>query len=338
MQQLVQLHKPLIDLLQKGKNLLAFSAGVDSSALFFILKTNAIEFDLAMVDYNIRAQSKEEVKYAQKLALKYDKTLYLHSCKLDNSNFEHNARLMRYTFFTSIIDEQGYDNLITAHQLNDKLEWFLMQLGKGSGLVELLGMQEVEIDEKFNKIKPLLHVSKLELQNFLDKNDIEYFFDKSNNSKKYLRNRIRSEYATSFVNEFRDGVKNSFEYLQNDKDILLPNDKINIKKLFILKRNKVDLKNIRQIDKVAKRLGILMSKAQREEIIKTQDCVVGRKISVVFVKDLIYISPFYKAVSMPKKFKELCRVKKIPSKIRPYIYKEDIDFIFLNSQVQTLLS
>ncbi|MCF6172420.1 MAG: hypothetical protein L3J44_01310 [Campylobacteraceae bacterium] len=81
-----------------------------------------------------------------------------------------------------------------------------------------------------------------------------------------------------------------------------------------------------------------MSKAQRDEIIKTKDCVVSGKIAIVFSKDLIYIAPFHEVPSMPKKFKELCRVKKIPSKVRPYIYEEEIDFTFLSSQVQKLLS
>jgi len=49
------------NLIKTNKNLLAFSAGVDSSALFFILKQNNIDFDIAIVDYNLRAQSKDEV-------------------------------------------------------------------------------------------------------------------------------------------------------------------------------------------------------------------------------------------------------------------------------------
>ncbi len=337
MQQLPQLHKYTVDLLQKRKNLLAFSAGVDSSALFFILKDNQIDFDLAMVDYNIRAQSKDEIQYAKELCKKYNKVFYLHSCKLENSNFEHIARNERYDFFDKILNKYNYDSLITAHQLNDKLEWFLMQLSRGSGLVELLGMQEIELGTKFDKIKPLLHISKLELQNFLIKNSIKSFFDKSNASSKYFRNQIRDKYATSFVDEFTKGLKNSFKYLQNDKNLLLLENEKKIKELFIIKRDREDLRNIRQIDKIVKKLSILMSKTQRDEVIRTKNCVVSRKIAVVFTKELIYIAPFCKT-DMPKKIKELCRIEKIPTKIRPYIYKEDIDIIFLKSQVQKLLS
>lgn len=325
MQQLVQLHKTTISLLKKGKNLLAFSAGVDSSALFFILKGYNIEFDLAMVDYNTREQSKQEVIYAKELSEKYNKRLFLHSCKLGNSNFEYNARVERYDFFKEIISKNSYDNLITAHQLNDKMEWFLMQLGRGSGLVELLGMQEIELDKKYTKIKPLLHVSKEELIDFLDANQIKYFFDKSNESHKYFRNQIRSKYADSFVKNFKNGLKNSFDYLQKDKELLLPNNKKRVKELFILKRDDRELINIRQIDRVVKEMGILMSKSQRDEVIRTKNCVISDKIAISFTANHIYISPYCKT-SMPKKFKELCRINKLPSKIRPYIYKNSIAF------------
>ena len=54
--------------LHNKKNLLAFSTGVDSSALFFLLIENNIHFDIAIVDYNTREQSKAELAHAKKMA------------------------------------------------------------------------------------------------------------------------------------------------------------------------------------------------------------------------------------------------------------------------------
>ncbi len=45
--------------IKNQKNLLAFSAGVDSSALFFLLLEENIPLDIAIFDYNVREQSKE---------------------------------------------------------------------------------------------------------------------------------------------------------------------------------------------------------------------------------------------------------------------------------------
>jgi len=337
LQPLPNLHETTLSLLKRGKNLLAFSGGVDSSALFFILKDHNVPFDLAMVDYNKREQSKQEVAYAKALCLAYDKTLFLHTCHLEDANFEDHARAERYGFFKKIIKANHYSNLITAHQLNDKLEWLLMQLGKGSGLVEMLGFDERQTRDAFQIIRPLSHISKQTLLDFLHANRIQYFQDESNQSDDYTRNRIRHNYATTFVEEFEKGLAKSFEYLKNDAHLLTPHHYQNIKDVYICKRDSEDLKNIRQIDLILKKLGILMSSAQRVEVIRTKECVVSHKIAVVFDDALIYIAPF-QTHTMPKDFKELCRIHKIPPKIRAYLYTQDIKVTSLVALSYKLLS
>ena len=85
--------------IKNNKNLLAFSGGVDSSALFFLLLNHKIDFDIAIVNYNTREQSKDEIEYASFLAKKYDKKIFIKDIKLEtSSNFEKNARDTRYIF------------------------------------------------------------------------------------------------------------------------------------------------------------------------------------------------------------------------------------------------
>ena len=207
--------------IRNQKNLLAFSAGVDSSALFFLLLENNIPFDIAIVNYNLRAQSKEEISYAKELSHTYKKEIFIYETKLDsNSNFEKNARDIRYAFFEKIIKEHHYANLITAHQLNDKLEWFMMQLSKGAGLVELIGFNEFEHKESYQIYKPLLTISKNELEEYLLKNNHKYFVDQSNFDEKYKRNFFRHNFSDKLINNFTKGIKKSFEYLQKDLDSL----------------------------------------------------------------------------------------------------------------------
>ena len=126
--------------IKESKNLLAFSAGIDSTALFFLLLEDNISFDIAIVDYNLREQSKKEIAYAKELAKTYNKKIFIKEVFLDGSNFEKKARDVRYTFFKEITEEYNYNTLLTAHQLDDKLEWFMMQLSKGAGLYELIGL------------------------------------------------------------------------------------------------------------------------------------------------------------------------------------------------------
>ena len=314
--------------IKSSKNLLAFSAGVDSTALFFLLLNSNIPFDIAIVDYNIREQSKEEVAHAKNLAKKFNKKIYIKDIFLENlSNFEKQARDARYNFFEEIIKKNSYDFLITAHQLNDKFEWFLMQLSKGAGLIELLGMSEIE-DKEFYKIyRPLLNFSKDELISYLENKNIKYFVDESNIDEKYKRNYFRNSFSNSFLKEFKEGVKSSFNFLHNDLNSLnidfYPIKKI--EELEIFKNQNDNNLNLRVIDKSLKKRGILISSLQREEIIKQKELTIAHKINIAITETSIFIAPKIK-INMPKDFKEKCRVKKLPKNIREYIFIKNIDF------------
>lgn len=324
LQPLLQLHEATLESLRHTKNLLAFSGGGDSTALFFLLKEYNIPFDIAHVNYQTREQSNAEEDYAKELAQTHHKQLFTFTCKLDESNFEHQARGARYTFFEKIIQDHGYNTLLSAHHLGDQLEWFLMQLTRGAGLVEMLGMQEREEREWYTIIRPLLHVSKKSLVTYLQEHHIHYFNDESNDSLKHLRNQFRHTYATPLIEAYEDGIAKSFAYLEEDRKRLIPHQVIRIKDLFILPKDSDDLINIRHIDKIVKRLGILLSKSQRDEILRTKECVISRKIAICFEEEKIFIAP-YQTEDMDKKFKELCRKERIPSKIRPYLYTSKID-------------
>ena len=313
--------------IKNQKNLLAFSAGVDSVALFFLLLEQNISFDIAIVDYNLRAQSKDEISYAKELALKYNKSIFIKDIKLENnSNFEKTARDIRYKFFEEIILENSYENLITAHQLNDKLEWFMMQLSKGAGLVELLGFNEFEEKENYKIYKPLLNTTKDELENYLRNNNYKYFVDKSNFDEKYKRNYFRHNFSNKFLEEFKAGTKKSFEYLQNDLNSLNIQNKPlkKIEELEIFPNQNDDNLNIRTIDLSLKKRGILLTSAQRNEILKQKEITISHKINISILENYIWIAPNSTEV-MDKKFKDLCRIKNIPKNIRSYIFKKSIN-------------
>ncbi|MCT7588365.1 tRNA lysidine(34) synthetase TilS [Aliarcobacter butzleri] len=313
--------------IKESKNLLAFSAGVDSSALFFLLLKQNIPFDIAIVNYNVRVQSKDEVNYAKELALKYNKQIYIKDIKLEStSNFEKMARDIRYKFFEEVIDENSYETLITAHQLNDKLEWFLMQLTKGAGLVELIGFNEFEQKENYKVYKPLLEITKEELESFLKQENIKYFIDNSNFDKKYKRNYFRHNFSDKLLNEYTNGIKKSFKYLQDDINSL--NIEITPIKIFdeleIYKNQNDNNLNIRIIDNSLKKRGFLLSSAQRKEIIKQKEITISHKINITLNEDFIWICPKIE-INIDKKFKEFYRINKIPKNIRNYIYYKKID-------------
>lgn len=315
----------IIQKLKNTKNLLAFSAGIDSTALFFLLLDYKIEFDIAIVDYNLRDQSKQEVAYAHKLGKQYNKICYTHTINLNNNNFEASARKARYDFFENIIYTNHYQVLLTAHQLNDKLEWFLMQFCKGAGVKELYGLNEIEQRDNYELVRPLLSSTKDELQGYLENKNIQYFVDNSNYDTKYKRNLFRHKYANELINEYKSGIKNSFEYIKQDINSMPKVTLLNqLNDLYILQDIEDTNILIKEIDKIIKKLGYLLSKAQKDEILTTKDCIISDKIAISFANNKVYIAPYQKTI-LSKTQKELYRIHKIPPKIRFYLALNDID-------------
>ena len=310
--------------LSAGANLLAFSHGIDSTALFYILEEAGVKFDLAIVDHNVRKESKFEVESAKELASKFGKKIYVKSVNLAESNFEKNAREARYEFFSEICQKYGYKNLILAHQFDDKFEWFLMQLGKGAGLKELFGMSELERREHFWLVRPLLNLRKKELQNYLDERGLRYFVDETNLDGKLKRSFVRLNFSEPFLNEYFSGVKRSFEFLEADRQNLLPNITKIDDEIFIIKN---DSNVVRGVDMAAKELNVLLSKAQKDELsanlAKQTSVVLSGKIAVGYANEFVLVTPFCKAV-MPKEFKERARILRLPAINRGYLFTKDI--------------
>ena len=217
-----------------------------------------------------------------------------------------------------------YNNLIMGHQLNDQLEWMFMRLSKGAGLMELIGLESISKRVNYQIIRPLLKVSKSQLLEYLDSNNYKYFIDSSNFSDKYERNRFREEFANSFIDKNRDGVVRSFDYLKIDKSQLLSNFReiYRYKELVILRVENMNYR-IKAVDLTLKKLGYLLSNAQRNEIIKSNSIVIGGLWVIEVQENLIFISPYSK-ITMPKQYKESCRKFSIPIKIRSYCYLNSI--------------
>ena len=315
---------PTSYLLPQKRNLLAFSAGIDSSALFFLLIEHHIPFDIAIVDYGLREQSKEEVALAKTLAETYNLQCFTVKAPHFESHFEANARKFRYAFFESLIKEHGYDNLLTAHQLNDQLEWLLMRLSKGAGVSELVGLEPVSHREGYTLLRPLLSYSKEELLAYLESHGHPYFIDESNTDETYERNTFRKAFSDPLITKYKEGIKRSFDYLRGDKATLASSYTtiVSDKQLRILRLHDPSAK-VRAADRTLKELGYLLSAAQRKEIEKESSMVIGGEWAVEIQDDMLYITP-YITEEMPKRFKEVCRLQRIPKKIRPYLFKENI--------------
>jgi len=198
-----------------------------------------------------------------------------------------------------------------------------MQFSKGAGLKELISMSEFEKRDFYSIWRPFYLTSRDEILEYLKKNNLKYFYDKSNDDLKYKRNFFRHKFSNEFVKLFSEGVKKSFVYLEEDKNLLIKENWQNIKKLYFFKKEdpKIDIK---KVDLIAKKLGILLTKSQKDEIIRQNfSSVIQGKLAIDSNNEKIFIAPYIKT-KLDKEFKEKMRIKKIPPKVRGYIFKENL--------------
>ncbi len=319
------------ELLHKRKNLLAFSGGVDSSALFFLLLEHHISFDIAIVDYGVRESSKEEVAFAKELAKEHNLTCHTLKAPPIKSNFEANAREIRYSFFERLITQYSYNNLITAHHLGDRFEWMLMQLCRGAGAVELAGMQGVEQRGSYTLIRPLLVCDKNELLAYLKHNKLHYFVDESNADEKYKRNYFRKHFTEPLLAEYKDGIAKSFVYLDADRELLVSDSKIERCNDFIYFSSHSLRSDIATLDKFLKTQGKVLTSHERE-LLQMQECVVvGREYVLSWWRGFVLLTPYVQTQKITKEFKEKMRKLKLPPKMRSYFASDVEAFEVLES-------
>jgi len=309
------------ELLKTQKNLLAFSGGTDSSALFYLLLEKNIPFDLIFVNYNTRKESKEEENRAIELAGKYQKKIYIKQVNISNkANFEKKARDIRHIFFKKIAELENYQNVVTGHNLNDKVEWFLMQFTKGAGSEELFGMRSLTNMGFYNIVRPLLSTEKESIMEYLEENSIKYSYDISNSDQKYRRNYFRHNFASKLTREFGKGIQRTFDILEkelsfNEVEVLYQDKDC----IFAKKTNNI----VKSADQILKRFDYVMSYSQRNEFEEKETLVFEKKKNLFVIsiyKDILLLTPFIKS-KMSKKEKDFFRINSIPVNNRSYLNK-----------------
>ena len=102
-------------------------------------------------------------------------------------SLEEAARELRYAFLLKTADRVGADYILTAHSLDDNAETVLFNLVRGSGTLGLCGIPQ----SRGKLLRPLLQVSRAEIEAYLKENAVPHVEDSSNQSDDYTRNLIR---------------------------------------------------------------------------------------------------------------------------------------------------
>ena len=161
------------------------SGGPDSMALLYILNEFKKKLDLKLVcahiNHNVREESNKEEKDLKEFC---HKNKIIFECKKIESwgedNFESEARSVRYNFFEELVENYGAKYLMTAHHADDLIETILMRIVRGSTLKGYSGFSRIVEKENYTLVRPLITLTKSEIEDFCKNNNISYAIDKSN--------------------------------------------------------------------------------------------------------------------------------------------------------------
>ena len=212
--------------LEDSKLLIAISGGIDSVVLAHLCSQLNLNFSLCHCNFNLRGQeSDDDEAFVTSLAKTLKTPVYTTSFETEKYATKNKvsiqvaARDLRYTWFYKLLDANQYDYVLTAHNTNDNLETFIINLTRGSGLEGFTGIPPV--NQK--SVRPLLAFSRDDITLFAIKNGIVWREDRSNASIKYVRNKVRHK-VIPILKELNPNVLESFqntiEYLNESQSII----------------------------------------------------------------------------------------------------------------------
>lgn len=180
------------------KIIVGVSGGADSLCLLFVLQKyrEKVPFDLMAVhvEHGIRGQeSLEDAKFVEQICraqhilfrcFSFDVPQMAAEQKL---SVEEAARMARYQAFAQVRKEWGADKIAVAHNQNDQAETMLFRMARGTGLAGAGGIRPVN----GKIIRPLLSVSRAEIEAYLRQQKISWREDATNADTDYTRNCLR---------------------------------------------------------------------------------------------------------------------------------------------------
>ena len=198
----------------KGKKLLlAVSGGIDSMVLMRLCIEMKMDISLAHCNFSLRGdESDADEDFVKSQTDKLQIPIFIKKfdtkkiAEKEKSSIQVVARNLRYEWFNTLLINNDYDYILTAHHLDDSLETFLINFTRGSGLNGLTGIPQQNV----SIVRPLLPFSRTEIEIFAKENKVEWREDSSNASDKYLRNKLRHD-VIPMLKELNPSLLHSFE-------------------------------------------------------------------------------------------------------------------------------
>lgn len=174
--------------------LVALSGGADSVALLLVLKELGYSIEAVHCNFHLRGEeSLRDEQYCKELCERED--IPLHIAHFDTKEYadlhkvsiEMAARDLRYKYFFQLKDDLQAAAICVGHHKEDSVETILINLLRGTGLSGMMGISP----DANSIIRPLLSVSRQEIEQYLEERKVSYVTDSTNMIDDVVRNKIR---------------------------------------------------------------------------------------------------------------------------------------------------
>ncbi len=181
--------------------LVGVSGGADSVCLLHILKELqkelGITIHVAHIHHGIRGEEADrDAEFVRSLCKKWKLPFSLRKISVpefaetEGLSTETAGRVLRYRCFRELCETRKLSKIVTAHHRNDQAETMLMRILRGAGIEGLAGIRYMRQD---GVVRPLLDVTREEIEAYCTENSLEYCTDSTNIETRYMRNRIRNQ-------------------------------------------------------------------------------------------------------------------------------------------------
>ena len=174
--------------------IVALSGGADSVSLLLLLKNAGFNVHAAHCNFHLRgAESDRDEVFCEQLCA--DKNIPFHRAHFDTREYaelhkvsiEMAARELRYRWFEQLREDIGAAGICVAHHRDDSVETVILNMVRGTGVHGLAGIRP----QNGYILRPLLCVSRAEIEDFLAEKGQKYVTDSTNMEDEATRNKVR---------------------------------------------------------------------------------------------------------------------------------------------------
>ena len=205
----------LADLPNDRRFLIGVSAGRDSVALLhWLLERGYRRLVVCHFEHGLRGRaSKADAHFVRRLALQYDLTFELGAGEIralatkKKQSLETVAREERLKFFARVARRRRCSAIFLAHQADDQVETFLLNLFRGAGGRGLGAMRPRSMIGSLTVVRPFLGVWRTEIDAYVHTNNLKFREDASNAELAARRNRVRHKIIPWLEKQFGRGLR-----------------------------------------------------------------------------------------------------------------------------------